>query len=594
MIDKGRYKLVLILLGLLAITDLIAQLPDKKRLSYGGSIIPVINVHTSQMNPPKPMSICCPFFTEGNGLGYDVSVFGTYAIQYNHGIQASFGYRNLQASTYANQELIINKQNEKGFVQSSLESDLSIIYFQLLYNYTLLHRLEASLGLNVGINSSKNYTYKEELVNQTIAFDNGTTIRNVSSGALAGINPRYFGGVIGLSYGIPLFKNHLFIKPTIQYTYGLRPIQYNVNWYANSLVVGLNWEFKPNGEIERPVSIEIPTYPDIIVDSSHLQIIQNQSRIINTYSTIYEYPMLHDLYSSIFKSCNSDTLLKNDTYTDNGSYYYSNILDTLSKRLTQFPHTKLRLGISPDIYLDSHSLSSCLEYHHIPSNRIQYEILPVTTFPRGVVSRILSDELSKPFISVKNDTLVINPKLSFRCIGKDSDSIQWGIYDQKTKTVIVKGEGVTNTDIVINEIPKAFKKGKLRTIYKNRNGNSIIETDILISDSIVSIYDSIPIESGVLFDIDSDSIMENQIHSLQLLQARLSIKDSLTIEAFTDLTGDFHYNMLLAEKRAKRIIQYFPGVHTDIILSPLKKRNSGLEEYQKAYNRIVIITRKKP
>ena len=91
-----------------------------------------------------------------------------------------------------------------------------------------------------------------------------------------------------------------------------------------------------------------------------------------------------------------------------------------------------------------------------------------------------------------------------------------------------------------------------------------------------------------------DSIMENQIHSLQLLQARLSIKDSLTIEAFTDLTGDFHYNMLLAEKRAKRIIQYFPGIHTDIILSPLKKRNSGLEEYQKAYNRIVIITRKKP
>jgi len=51
---------------------------DIQRVSYGLSVLPSLSLHRAEMLPPKPMSICCPEFTKGEGLGYDLSFFARY------------------------------------------------------------------------------------------------------------------------------------------------------------------------------------------------------------------------------------------------------------------------------------------------------------------------------------------------------------------------------------------------------------------------------------------------------------------------------------------------------------------------------------
>ena len=570
-----------------------ADIPDRMRTSYGLSIMPVLNYHTSDMYPPKPMSICCPEFREGYGYGLDMSIFAKYLINYNHSLQVNFGYRDLAATMYANQNTILNSQLDTGDIQSTFRSELSMIYFQLIDVFTLLPRFECSYGFTLGINSSKNYSYREDLLQDTLQFDNGTNSRNVSEGALAGINPRYFGAVLGMSYSIPLFNKALFIKPSMQTTFGLRPLQFGTNWYGNSFTFGLTWEYKPHGEIVKPVEIERPIEIDNAIDSAMITIVNNPISVYKEHIMLYEYPILDEIYSSFIEECNSRPIIQ-DIHEDHGSMLYVNILDTLSRRLLDYPTEILRIQQNEINPKDSMAVRRCLESHLIPVDKI--ELISKTENRSGQASshKILSEKLLTPFLVLKNNTVFTHSILGFTCNGPSNDSLQWGVYDSDSELLIKKGLSKINDTIQVHDLPQSFKRGKIRCIFESKGKRTLIQRDITIRDTTIIQFDSIPIEIGVLYDFDSDSLTKRDIEYLKKSRERLNEKDSLIIEAFTDLSGDYEYNKNLAQRRAQAIVQYFSGIPCTIILSPLKKRNSGLAEYQKAYNRIVTITRKMP
>ena len=570
-----------------------ADIPDRKRTSYGLSIMPVLNYHTSSMNPPKPMSICCPEFREGYGIGLDMSIFGKYIINYDHALQANFGYRDLTATMYAYQNTVLNSQLDTGDIKSTLTSELSMIYFQLIDIYTLFPRFELSFGLTLGINSSKNYSYREDILQDTLQFDNGTISRNNSVGALAGINPRYFGAMFGISYSFPFFSKTVYIKPTLQATYGLRPLQFGTNWYGNSLAFGLTWEYKPYGEIVKPLEIEKPIEIQNIIDSAMITIVNKPISVYNVNMMLYEYPVLDEIHSSIIEECDSKPMI-NDIHEDHGSMLYANILDTLSRRLLDYPNERLRLQKNQNNPNDSIALRKCLQSHLIPDDRI--EVLSKTENNTSTVPyyKILSEKLLRPFRVHKADTVFSHATFAFSCNGTTNDSLQWGVYDSDSEQLIKKGFGIMNDTIYVQDLPMSFKRGKIRCIYDIKGKRTLIQSDITIQDSTNIQFDSIPLEIGILYAFDSDSLTNRDIVYLNQCRERFNENDSLIIEAFTDLSGDYEYNKNLAQRRAQTIVQYFSGIPSTIILSPLKKRNSGLAEYQKAYNRIVTITRKKP
>jgi hypothetical protein len=589
---KSYYAICIAILVICSPRIILSDISDNKRLSFGGSISPIYSMHVADMLPPKPMSICCQKFTKGDGLGWDFSFFAHYIINNQQSLQGSIGYRDISATMLSNQRLIVNQRLDTGFVRSTLTTDLSLLYLELVHNFSPIRRMELSIGFNLGINASKNYSFNEELISDSLTFDNSTRLRNVSFGALTGINPRYFGGVIGLAYSIPFFSTNLFVKPTLQYTYGFRPLQYGTNWYAHTMLFGLNWEYKPFGEIERPVNIENIPSPNIPNEQSIITVLSKKKKVTSIYQYLYEYPVLHDITVNIIRDCHSQYLVSDNCSEDNGSCLYESILDTLSRRSRENPQELISIGYISKSKIDSVMIQLCLQAHSIDISKIEYVSYSSYPFTSNVGYTILNNKLTTPFLVKKQDTVISKASLSFMCIGNTKDSILWGIYDSEIDSVIIKGKALANHEITVSALPLGFKKGNIRCIIKHDGKSDLIQHNVYIDDSSSTIQDTLPVETGVLFAFDSDSLIEKYENQLLKFRSKLNRSDSLIIEAFTDLSGDFDYNRDLAARRANRVFALFTGIHTEIILSPLKKRNAGLMEHQRAYNRIVTITRK--
>lgn len=569
---------------------------DIQRVSYGLSLLPSLSLHRAEMLPPKPMSICCPEFTKGEGLGYDISIFSKYVIDYYHSIGATFGYRDIGAILTTDTYGILNSKNEQGLVRSRLEAELSLINFQLLYYFTPFRRFDITLGVMVGINASKNYTYRENIIDGQLLFDNGTQQRNTSIGALAGINPRYFGIVLGTSYKIPIIKDELFVKPLIQYTHALRPAQFGTNWYADALTFGFGIELHPFGEIQKPMNVNgdnkdlIPIVQSPI--SYSINIGQVQSGKIHIDRKVYFMPVLHDLYTDILNpnEMYSSTLL-NCLY-DHGSCNYPWLIDSLTQRMQQYPEKKLQIEFNDEIASELF-VKKFKEYSstkNIDTSRFIFSYVQEQQTQK--IGKITNEDLITPYEMLSNDTSYEYARIQFELKSNSEYAFEWGLYDLDINQIIKRGKATCNKPVLIDSIPNNFIRGTLRALIIEQENKNLIKSDIQIQKPALVISDPILYETAAIFDFNSDKLRNIDIESLKYFKKCLKKEDTIIIEAFTDLSGDIALNTDLAKRRAESVSFIFNETPKEIILSPLKPRNTGKKEYQKAYNRIVTIKRK--
>lgn len=569
---------------------------DIQRVSYGLSILPSLSFHRAKMLPPKPMSICCPEFTKGDGLGYDISFFATYVIDYNHLIGATFGYRDIGGTLSTDTYGIVNSKNEQGLIRSRLEVELSLINFQFLYSFTPFQRFDITLGMMAGINASKNYTYRENIVDGPLFFDNGAQQRNTSIGALAGINPRYFGIVLGTSYKIPVIKDEFFLKPLLQYTYALRPTQFGTNWYVDALTFGLGIELHPFGEIQKPKNIMSDNEDLIITIQSPITYALNINKVqtgkIHINQKVYFMPVLHDLYTDILNSNEmySNSLL--NCIDDHGSCNYPWIIDTISQRMQLYPEKQLEIELNDgyDSELFSKHIKGVSSSRNIDSSRFIFTFIKEQTNQK--IGKIINDDLIAPYEMLSNDTSFKYPNIQFEVESESEHTFEWGLYDIDAKHIIKKGKATCNKPILIDSIPNNFVRGSLRAIIFEQAEKKLIQSEILIDRPKLVVSDPIQIETAALFDFNSDKLRNIDIVSLKQFLKSLKKEDSIIIEAFTDLSGDIALNTDLAKRRAESVSVLCTETPKEIILSPLKPRNTGKKEFQKAYNRIVTIKRK--
>ena len=569
---------------------------DIQRVSYGLSILPSLSFHRAKMLPPKPMSICCPEFTKGDGLGYDISFFATYVIDYNHLIGATFGYRDIGGTLSTDTYGIVNSKNEQGLIRSRLDAALSLINFQFLYSFTPFQRFDITLGMMAGINASKNYTYRENIIDGPLLFDNGAQQRNTSIGALAGINPRYFGIVLGTSYKIPVIKDEFFLKPLLQYTYALRPTQFGTNWYVDALTFGLGIELHPFGEIQKPKNIMSDNEDLIITIQSPItyaiNINQVQTGKIHINQKVYFMPVLHDLYTDIL---NPNEMYSNsflNCIDDHGSCNYPWIIDTISQRMQLYPEKQLEIELNDgyDSELFSKHIKGVSSYRNIDSSRFIFTYIKEQTNQK--IGKIINDDLIAPYEMLSNDTSYEYPNIQFEVQSESEHTFDWGLYDIDAKHIIKKGKATCNKPILIDSIPNNFVRGSLRAIIFEQAEKKLIQSEILIDRPKLVVSDPIQIETAALFDFNSDKLRNIDIVSLKQFLKSLKKEDSIIIEAFTDLSGDIALNTDLAKRRAESVSVLCTETPKEIILSPLKPRNTGKKEFQKAYNRIVTIKRK--
>jgi len=450
----------------------------------------------------------------------------------------------------------------------------------------------------VGINASKNYTYRENIVDGPLLFDNGTQQRNTSIGALAGINPRYLGIVLGTSYKFPIFKDEIFIKPLIQYTHALRPAQFGTNWYADALTFGLGIELHPFGEIQKPKIVKsdneelFPTVQSPI--SYSIKIGQVQSGKIHIDKKVYFMPVLHDLYPDILNpnEIYSSTLL--NCIDDHGSCNYPWIIDTISRRMQQYPdkqlHIELNAGIDFELLIKK--FKGVSSESNIDTSRFNFSYVQEQQTQK--IGKITNDDLLSPYEMLSSDTSYEYPTIQFEVQSNSEHTFDWGLYDLEMKHIIKKGKARCNETILIDSIPGNFIRGTLRALIFEKENKKLIQSDIMMDRPDLVVSDPIQYETAALFDFNSDKLRNIDVKSLNYFMKGLKKEDTIIIEAFTDLSGDIALNTDLAKRRAESVSYIFTESPKEIILSPLKPRNTGKKEYQKAYNRIVTIKRKQP
>ena len=570
------------------------SIKDVQRLSYGLSILPSISIHRAEMLPPKPMSICCPMFTDGQGIGYDASIFTKYVLDYHQSISASFGYRDIGARLSTETLSIVNAKNQAAIVRSTLESSLSVINIQFQYHLMPFHRFEITSGFILGVNASKNYTYQENILSGTIVFDNGTQQRNTSIGALTGINPRYFGLMFGASYRIPI-SDAVFIKPMAQFTHALRPIQFGVNWFADAITFGMGFEFFPFGEIQKPKTVRKETKEiaeeKTVLNRHTITIKSKESGNIKINQQVFYHPIPDIVYREIFEDNTLNLSNGKECLDDHGTCLYPYLLDTIAHRMNINSASELRIQMSAqNMNLQNIVLSEAAR-KGIDTSKIYIDF--AKDIDQGI-TKILSTNLIRPFEIIRLDSIVTHPAIRFILNSEINQEFEWGVYDFQSGSVIKKGKGISNEIQLIDSIPIDWTKGILRCLVNEQGKKSIIQTEIQLDSPAKELLQPIPCEIAALFALNSDSLRQVDIESIKGFERMIQAEDSIIIEAFTDLSGDSTLNSDLARRRADAVAQYFPKYHKQIILSPLKARNAGKSDYQKAYNRIVTIKRKQP
>lgn len=591
---KIPISLIVVLFSILQSFASENTIKDVQRLSYGLSVLPSISLHRADMLPPKPMSICCPIFSEGRGLGYDASIFTKYVLDYHHSISASFGYRDIGARLLTETFGKVNANNQEAIVRSTLETALSVINVQFQYHWMPFHRFELISGLIMGVNASKNYTYQENIISGDIQFDNGMQQRNTSIGALTGINPRYFGLIFGASYRIPI-TDVVFIKPIAQYTHALRPIQFGVNWFADAITFGLGLEFFPFGEIQKPKEVHIISEKiaeeKVPLKEEAVNILGMETGSISINQMIYFQPIPDILYTDAFDGIASNTANEKECFDDNGSCLYPSLLDTIAQRMKNKPDAEFRVQMAIQNMNTAKEFMSLAAKKGIDTSKVRFEFIqdaPQTS------NLILSKDLIKPFEIITLDSSIKFPVIRFSLNSEKNQEYDWGLFDYTSGSVIKKGKGRSNEIITIDDIPIDWNTGILRCLLNEQGNKSIIQSEIQLEAPKREIFEPIPFEVAAIFALNSDSLRQMDIESIRNFERMIQIEDTIIIEAFTDLSGDKTLNFDLARRRADAVAQYFPQFHKEIILSPLKARNAGKKDYQRAYNRIVTIKRKQP
>jgi hypothetical protein len=305
-------------------------------------------------------------------------------------------------------------------------------------------------------------------------------------------------------------------------------------------------------------------------------------------------PVLHDLYSDILNpnEIYSSTLL--NCIDDHGSCNYPWIIDTISRRMQQYAdkqlHIELNAGIESELLIKKLKVLSST--NNIDISRFDFSYVQEQQTQK--IGKITNEDLLSPYEMLSSDTSYEYSFIQFEVQSNSEHIFDWGLFDLETKQIIKKGKARCNETILIDSIPSNFIRGTLRALIFEQENKKLIQSDILIDRPDIVVSDPIHYETAALFDFNSYKLRNIDVKSLNYFMKGLKKEDTVIIEAFTDLSGDIALNTDLAKRRAESVSYIFTESHKEIILSPLKPRNTGKKEYQKAYNRIVTIKRKQP
>jgi outer membrane protein OmpA-like peptidoglycan-associated protein len=231
---------------------------------FGGASI---NNYSADFRTLPGVPNCCSRFTEGDGIG---AAFGFLA-EFPLTNEVVLGLR----ATYASQRGIM-KASEFSVVgqgdsvavpalfEHTVEATPSTVGFAPIVGYRITKALQVHAGPEFAYQLTKQYHQYEKLVEpETGHFTNGKRIRNDYQGDLPEASAFQAALVVGTSYEFALNKsNSLIAAPEAFYAFNLTPVVHGLDWYINSVRVGMSLKFAPENMVAAAVS-QPPVLADV-------------------------------------------------------------------------------------------------------------------------------------------------------------------------------------------------------------------------------------------------------------------------------------------------------------------------------------------
>lgn len=287
------YKIFLVILTFSLNFEFIYAQQKNTGLEFGLGFAPNFNFHNSSFTHFEGYPNCCSEFSSGFGIGYSLNTFIGYfpkskIIDKQWGFKIVLSYDNLSGTLitkdfFAN--IIVGNDLRKGISEHKLVTDLKIISFEPELLISLFENipLDFNLGFRLGFFSKTNFEYSERLLSpEGAAFENYSTVRNITTGDIPDISHMNIALSVGANYKLLEFANFK-VSTDLRFYYNLSNIVKNLDWKANNLKLGLNIAYSiPKANSKPPIPSPMPDYPkppEIIDPDAKLLVFSEGKRI---------------------------------------------------------------------------------------------------------------------------------------------------------------------------------------------------------------------------------------------------------------------------------------------------------------------------
>lgn len=198
---------------------------------------------------------CCASYgsTSGNGvlLGGVVELPLSSKLE----LSARVLFQSASVTFTTDEETTIRVGNtvEATTIRHTLESSQGVVFVEPILAYRIAGGLDVMAGLRIGTVLSATYSQDERLVDPTqpVRFEDGTTVRNATSGDLPNTSSMQAGALIGLRYMLPMnAAGTLHLVPEISYSPMFTNLVSDASWSVSPLRIGASILFSISKKVE--------------------------------------------------------------------------------------------------------------------------------------------------------------------------------------------------------------------------------------------------------------------------------------------------------------------------------------------------------
>lgn len=198
---------------------------------------------------------CCSSYGSTSGSG--VLLGGVFELPLSSSLELSTRVVYQSASvTFSVDDKVTTRVNERldeAILRHTLESSQGFIFVEPIAAYRITGGLDVLAGLRVGTTLSATYSQDERIADPTlpVRFDDGTTIRNATTGDLPNASALQAGAVIGLRYVLPMNSGGtLHLVPEVTYSPMFTNLVSDASWTVSPLRIGASILFSITNKVE--------------------------------------------------------------------------------------------------------------------------------------------------------------------------------------------------------------------------------------------------------------------------------------------------------------------------------------------------------